>query len=438
MRGVGAGRRARVRPASLPGALEVRDEALPAGPLDHLHQLPAVLAPLVEDLLGRMHDERHRRVLPGLHGAHPIGARGASRSWRRRGPHGRRPPRRARGRGGVYREAVPDLLDPRVRLHVVTGKGGTGKTTVAGALALALARQGRRVLLCEVEGRQGLARLFDRDPLGFEPTTLVPVPGGELLGSAIDAKGALLEYLEVFYRLGRAGRTLERIGAVDFATTIAPGLRDVLLTGKVYDAVRTRQGSRRGDTPYLYDHVVLDAPPTGRIGNFLNVNAVGAGLAKVGPIHSQAESVMKVLRSSATAVHLVTLLEDMPVQETADAVAELRGLGLPLGRLVRQPGPPAAAGRATLLRRARDPGRRGTRRAGRRPRRPGRRRPRPRGEGGGAARRDPRPRPAGGPRGRAAREVAALGLPVIELPQLQGGRSGLDDGGVHELAEELA
>ncbi len=337
--------------------------------------------------------------------------------------------------------AVPDLLDPRVRLHVVTGKGGTGKTTVAGALALALARQGRRVLLCEVEGRQGLARLFDRGPLGFEPTSLVPVPGGELLGSAVDAKGALLEYLEVFYRLGRAGRTLERIGAVDFATTIAPGLRDVLLTGKVYDAVRTRQGSRRGDTPYLYDHVVLDAPPTGRIGSFLNVNAVGAGLAKVGPIHSQAESVMKVLRSSTTAVHLVTLLEDMPVQETADAVAELRGLGLPLGRLVvNQVRPPLLA--PDHLRRvlhqpvAPDgPGADGPGAAG------------PGADGGwdlgalaedlvalGVGGKDPAVRAAalvGQAREHALRvgredelrdEVAALGLPVVELPAA-GGRS---------------
>ncbi len=335
---------------------------------------------------------------------------------------------------------VPDLLDPRVRLHVVTGKGGTGKTTVAGALALALARQGRRVLLCEVEGRQGLARLFDRGPLGFEATSLVPVPGGELLGSAIDAKAALLEYLEVFYRLGRAGRTLERIGAVDFATTIAPGLRDVLLTGKVYDAVRSRQGSRRGDTPYRYDHVVLDAPPTGRIGNFLNVNAVGAGLARVGPIHTQAESVMRVLRSSATAVHVVTLLEDMPVQETADAVAELRGLGLPLGRLVvNQVRPPLLeddrrrrvldgsypAGSWDLDGLAADL------------------------EALGVGGKDPAARAAGllmetrehamrvGREDALREEVAALGLPVVELPQLQGGRSGLDDGGVHELAEEL-
>ena len=75
----------------------------------------------------------------------------------------------------------------------------------------------------------------------------------------------------------------------------------------------------------------------GGVGKTTTTVNLAAGLAKVGPIHTQAESVMGVLRSPATAVHLVTLLEDMPVQETTDAVAELRALGLPLG-----PSQPAA------------------------------------------------------------------------------------------------
>ena len=111
-----------------------------------------------------------------------------------------------------------------VRLHVVTGKGGTGKTTVAGALALALAAGGRRVLVIEVEGRQGLAQLFDTPPLPYEERRVAAAPdGGEVYALAVDAEGALLEYLDLFYNLGRAGRALDRIGAVDFATTVAPG-----------------------------------------------------------------------------------------------------------------------------------------------------------------------------------------------------------------------
>ena len=230
-----------------------------------------------------------------------------------------------------------------VRLHVVSGKGGTGKTTVAGALALALAADGRRTLVCEVEGRQGLAQLFDVPPLPYEERRIAVAPGGgEVFALAVEPKAALLEYLDLFYHLGRAGKMLERMGAIDFATTVAPGLRDVLLTGKVYEAVRRREPSGP-----VYDAVVLDAPPTGRITRFLNVNEEVVDLAKVGPIRNQANSIMTVLRSPQTAVHLVTVLEEMPVQETQDAVAELRRVGLRVGgvvvNMVRDPILPARA-----------------------------------------------------------------------------------------------
>jgi anion-transporting ArsA/GET3 family ATPase len=213
---------------------------------------------------------------------------------------------------------------------VVTGKGGTGKTTVAAALALALATQGRRVLLLEVEGRQGLAQLFDVPPLPYEERRLAVAPGGgEVFGLAVDPEEALLEYLEMFYNLRRAGSALRKMGAIDFATTIAPGVRDVLLTGKAKEAVR-----RKKDGAHVYDAVVMDAPPTGRIARFLNVNTEVAGLARTGPIRSQADAVMEVIGSRLTAVHLVTLLEEMPVQETADGVRELRAAALPVGGIV--------------------------------------------------------------------------------------------------------
>lgn len=223
---------------------------------------------------------------------------------------------------------------PAVQLHIITGKGGTGKSTVAASLALALASRGKTVLLCEVEGRQGIAQMFDVPPLPYEERLLAKATEsehGDVYAIAIDAESALLEYLAMYYRLGRAGKALDRFGVIDFATTIAPGVRDVLLTGKVYEAA---QRNARNKGARTYDAIVLDAPPTGRISQFLNVNNELAGLAKVGPIKAQADTVTTLLKSKRTAVHLVTVLEEMPVQETADGVAELRAAGMPVGGIV--------------------------------------------------------------------------------------------------------
>ncbi|MET0865047.1 MAG: ArsA-related P-loop ATPase [Nakamurella sp.] len=219
----------------------------------------------------------------------------------------------------------------RARLHVITGKGGTGKTTVAAALALALATNGRRVLLIEVEERQGIARLFDVPPLPYEERKVaIATGGGEVRALAVDVEAAQLEYFAMFYNLGFAGRSLKKMGAVEFATTLAPGLRDVLLTGKAKETV-TRRGT---DNKPVYDEVVMDAPPTGRVVTFLNVTGAMSDLAKRGPIHSQAEGVVRLLHSPDTIVHLVTLLEDMPVTETLEAIDHLQETGLQVGTII--------------------------------------------------------------------------------------------------------
>ena len=316
----------------------------------------------------------------------------------------------------------------RARLHVITGKGGTGKTTVAAALALALASNGRRVLLIEVEERQGIARLFDVPPLPYqEKKVAIATGGGEVRALAIDVEAALLEYFEMFYNLGFAGRSLKKMGAVEFATTLAPGLRDVLLTGKVKETV-TRTGS---DNRPVYDEVVLDAPPTGRVVTFLGVTEAMSGLAKRGPIHSQAEGVVRLLHSADTVVHLVTLLEDMPVTETLEAIDQLRAKHLPVGAIIVN-----AATKPQLpqdvLEAAAQRSLDGDELA----------------DGLLAAGITPTPELLAGLTEQAAEhairvldeqlcreELAAAGLPMLELPRLvEGG----DLGGVYELADRLA
>jgi anion-transporting ArsA/GET3 family ATPase len=183
----------------------------------------------------------------------------------------------------------------------------------------------------EVEGRQGIAQLFDVPPLPYEEVKVATAEGGGHVNAlAIEIEAAFLEYLEMFYNLGIAGRAMRRIGAVEFATTIAPGLRDVLLTGKIKEAVIRVDRKKRP----AYDAIVVDSPPTGRIARFLDVTKAVADLATGGPVHSQAESVVQLLHSEQTAIHLVTLLEALPIQETIEAIEELEKLQLPIGAVI--------------------------------------------------------------------------------------------------------
>jgi anion-transporting ArsA/GET3 family ATPase len=219
----------------------------------------------------------------------------------------------------------------KARLHFVTGKGGTGKSTVAAALALTLASGGRKVLLIEVEGRQGIAQLFDVPPLPYQEIKIASAEhGGQVNALAIDIEAAFLEYLDMFYNLGIAGKAMRRVGAIEFATTIAPGLRGFLLTGKIKESVIRVDKNKLP----VYDAIVVDAPPTGRIARFLDVTRAVSDLAKGGPVYSQAEGVVKILHSDQTAIHLVTLLEALPMQETKEAIDELQEMGLPIGSVI--------------------------------------------------------------------------------------------------------
>jgi anion-transporting ArsA/GET3 family ATPase len=240
----------------------------------------------------------------------------------------------------------------RARLVVVTGKGGTGKTTVAAGLAVAAAGQGRRVLVAEVEGRQGLAGLFGRRSLDHREGRVAE----RVNGLAVDPDESLREYL-ARYGFAPLARLLSWAHLNRFITAAAPGLGDVLLVGKVWEAA-TREPQAGSGAPARYDLVVLDAPPIGRVVPFLRAPETVAELARVGPIRSQADRVRELLDDPAqTAVVLTCLPEELPVTETLEGIAALREAGLPVAGVVanRVTGDQLGGRAGRLVALARDP-----------------------------------------------------------------------------------
>ncbi len=216
-----------------------------------------------------------------------------------------------------------DLLDRRLLL--VTGKGGTGKTTVAAALALLAARAGKRVLVAEIAGER-LSALFGRGPVGHHET---PIGDGISL-LAIDPIAAAHEFLR-----GQVGGAVHRLmfqnRLFDVTMTAAPGLREVCTMDRVWDLTRGDRGRR---TP-VYDLVILDASATGHAMAMLRSPTTYANLARGGPIRKRADEIGALIRDPRrTGVVLCALPEETPVNETLETVAQLDGLGVAIALTV--------------------------------------------------------------------------------------------------------
>jgi anion-transporting ArsA/GET3 family ATPase len=213
---------------------------------------------------------------------------------------------------------VASLLDKR--LVLVTGKGGTGKTTVGIALGLAAARAGRRTLVCEVAGQERMSRVFHRTGVGFTETELAD----GLFGLSIDPDRSLQEYLA--QQVG--SRTLSGIlfhnRVFQYLAAAAPGVRELATLATAWE--RAQPGR------HPWDLVILDAPAIGHALGMLRTPRTYGDIARVGPVRRQADKIDSFLHDPGrSAVVVVALPEEMPVNETLefrDALDEQLGIGV--------------------------------------------------------------------------------------------------------------
>ncbi|HWC12988.1 MAG TPA: ArsA-related P-loop ATPase [Actinomycetota bacterium] len=211
---------------------------------------------------------------------------------------------------------IDEFLEPRVL--IVSGKGGVGKTTVAAALALVAARRGRTVCLAEVDRKGSLPKLFDAPDVGYQPSEMAP----GVWGMNLIPEEALAEYLDVQYHMKRISKVFSSTHFVDYITTAAPGLRDILLLGKIW---YLEQGRGHGRDQPSFDTIVVDAPAAGHMLTFLSAPLGLADAIRVGPVRRQSEWLLEMLRDPLRSrVHLVTLAEEMPVSETLETEEAIR------------------------------------------------------------------------------------------------------------------
>jgi anion-transporting ArsA/GET3 family ATPase len=223
----------------------------------------------------------------------------------------------------------PEQFFAASRLVIVAGKGGVGKTTVSATLARAAALTGLSTLIVEVEGKSGLPAVFGQGELGYDEVVLAagggPDGAADVRARTLTADTALVEYLRD-HGLSRISRRLVSSGALDVVATAAPGIKDILLLGKVKQLVR--EG--------VADLIVLDAPAAGHAITFLQSARSLVDTVSVGPINAQARDVLSLLEDHRQCqVVLVTIPEEMPVNEAVETAFSLEDrVGVGLGPIV--------------------------------------------------------------------------------------------------------
>jgi anion-transporting ArsA/GET3 family ATPase len=204
---------------------------------------------------------------------------------------------------------IPELLDKR--LVIVTGKGGVGKTTVSVALGMRAAAEGKRTIVCEVSSQENASRMFDHTTIGFHEVELEK----NLWSISIDPDESMREYVLLQLKVRAMRDMLFRSRIFNYLAAATPGLKELVTIGKIWELARLDRKARSGNK---YDLVIVDAPATGHGVGFLQTPRTFAAIARVGPIHSQAQTLDRFITNHQnTGVAIVALPEEMPVNESA-------------------------------------------------------------------------------------------------------------------------
>ena len=210
----------------------------------------------------------------------------------------------------------------------VTGKGGVGKSTISVALGLAAANRGKRTIVCEIGGQETASRVFRRAEIGFHEVEV----SDNLWAISIDPDHSLREYLLLQLKVRAMRDMLVRSRIFNYLAAATPGLKELVTIGKIWELAQPDRKVKKGRE---YDLVVVDAPATGHGIGFLQTPRTFAGIARMGPIHSQAKELDRYITDhETTGVAIVSIPEEMPVNESASLEETLdKELGVAVDRV---------------------------------------------------------------------------------------------------------
>ena len=197
------------------------------------------------------------------------------------------------------------------QLLFITGKGGVGKSTVAASLGRAAVAQGKRVLLCEMDAKGALSTLLQTSELSFTPREISP----NLSAMTMNTQDALREYVSIFLKTPFVAAIPGLAGIFDFVADAAPGVKEVLVVGKLCYEVR------KGN----YDIVIVDAESTGHIVAQVAAPTTLRNFVPLGPLNEQTLWMTAILEDSQkTGVVVVTTCQEMAVNEALELVGALQ------------------------------------------------------------------------------------------------------------------